>query len=247
MRRSAGQEDRMSKNSKKNSRFRAVWLVSTMALLALAAAGAARAADLSVAPIYKAPPVAAPQAYNWSGFYLGLNGGGAWGTSNWDSAGSFNLSGGVVGGTAGVNWQIGHAVIGLEGDVDWSTLKGTTTSALCAGGCTTNNDWLATVRGRAGYAFDRFMPYVTGGLALGDIKAAAPGFAGATQTNTGWTAGGGVELALTNNWTAKAEYLHVDLGNMNCGFNCGVVANNNVSVKSDQVRGGVNFRFGGGN
>jgi outer membrane immunogenic protein len=191
MRRVADQEDRMSKNSKKNSRFLAVSLVPALALLALAAAGAARAADLSVAPIYKAPPVVTPQAYNWSGFYLGLNGGGGWGTSNWDSAGSFNLSGGVVGGTAGVNWQ--------------------------------------------------------GGLAAGDIKAATPGFAGATQTNAGWTAGGGVELALTSNWTAKAEYLHVDLGNMNCGFNCGVAANNNVSVKSDLVRGGVNFRFGGAN
>jgi outer membrane immunogenic protein len=91
------------------------------------------------------------------------------------------------------------------------------------------------------------LPYVTGGVAVGDIKASTPGFAGATQTNAGWTAGGGVELALTNNWTAKAEYLHVDLGNMNCGFNCGVAPGNNVSLKSDQVRGGVNFRFGGGN
>jgi outer membrane immunogenic protein len=157
------------------------------------------------------------------------------------------MSGAVAGGTAGFNWQIGHAVLGLEGDVDWSNLNGTTTSALCPAGCTTNNDWLATARGRAGYAFDRFMPYVTGGAAFGDIKASTPGFAGVSQTNTGWTAGGGVEFALTNNWTAKAEYLHVDLGNMNCGFSCGVAAGNSVSLKSDLVRGGVNFRFGGGN
>jgi len=222
-------------------------LVPAMALLGLVVAGPALAADLSVAPLYKAPPVVAPTAYNWSGFYVGANGGGGWGTSNWDTAGSFDLSGGVIGGTAGVNWQLGHAVIGLEGDVDWSNLKGNTTSTLCAAGCTTSNNWLATVRGRAGYAFDRFLPYVTGGVAVGDIKASTPGFAGGTQSNAGWTAGGGVELALTNNWTAKAEYLHVDLGNMNCGFSCGVVANNNVSLKSDLVRGGVNFRFGGGN
>jgi outer membrane immunogenic protein len=222
-------------------------LVPAIALLGLAAAGPARAADLSVAPLYKAPPVVAAPAYNWSGFYLGLNGGGGWGTSNWNSAGGFNVSGAVAGGTAGFNWQMGHAVLGLEGDVDWSNLKGTTTSAVCPAGCTTNNDWLATVRGRAGYAFDRFVPYVTGGLAVGDIKASTPGFAGATQTNAGWTAGGGVELALTSNWTAKAEYLHVDLGNMNCGFNCGVAAGNSVSLKSDLVRGGVNFRFGGAN
>jgi outer membrane immunogenic protein len=235
------------KNHRKNHPLNSLSLVPAIALLGLVGAGSAFAADLSVAPLYKAPPVVAPTAYNWSGFYVGANGGGAWGTSNWDSTGAFNLSGGVIGGTAGVNWQLGHAVLGLEGDVDWSNLKGSTTSALCPAGCTTSNDWLATVRGRAGYAFDRFLPYVTGGLAVGDVKASTPAFAGATQTNAGWTAGGGVELALTNNWTAKAEYLHVDLGNMNCGFSCGVVANNNVSVKSDLVRGGVNFRFGGGN
>jgi outer membrane immunogenic protein len=219
------------------------WFVPGALVLALAAAGAAQAADLSVAPIYKAPPMAAPPAYNWSGFYLGINGGGAWGTSNWDTIGGFNLSGGVVGGTAGYNWQLGHGVLGLEGDADWSSLRGST-STLCPAGCTTSNDWLGTFRGRAGYAFDRFMPYVTGGLAVGDIRASTPGLAGASQTNAGWAAGGGIEFALTNNWTAKAEYLHVDLGNMNCGFNCGITANNSVSARSDQVRGGLNFRFG---
>jgi len=241
----------MSKNSTNRqncqNRLNRIALVPALALLGLAVAAPVRAADLSVAPIYKAPPVVATPAYNWSGFYLGVNGGGAWGTSNWNSAGSRNLSGEVVGGTAGANWQMGHAVLGVEGDVDWSNLKGTSTAAGCPAGCTTNNDWLGTVRGRAGYAFDRFLPFVTGGLAVGDIKAGTPGLTGATQTNAGWTAGGGVEFALTNNWTAKAEYLHVDLGNMNCGFNCGGVANNNVSLKSDLVRGGVNFRFGGGN
>src|SRR6202140_4809040 len=195
----------MSKNSQ--NRLNKIALVPALALLGLAAAGPARAADLSVAPLYKAPPVVAAPAYNWTGFYAGVNGGGGWGTANWDSAGACNVSGGVIGGTAGLDWQLGHAVLGLEGDVDWSNLKGTTTSAFCPAGCTTNNDWLATVRGRAGYAFDRFLPYVTGGLAVGDIKANTPGFTDATQTNAGWTAGGGVEFALTKNWTAKAEYL----------------------------------------
>jgi outer membrane immunogenic protein len=210
-------------------------------VLAVAAALPARAADLSVAPLYKAQPVV-PPSYNWSGFYLGANGGGQWGASNWDSLGSFNLSGGLAGGTAGFNWQLGRGVLGLESDLDWSSLHGTST-ALCPG-CTTNNDWLATVRGRAGLAFDRFMPYVTGGLAVGDIRATAPGFPGNRDTNAGWTVGAGLEYALTNNWSAKAEYLHVDLGKLNCGFSCGATANNNVSVRSDQVRGGLNFRFG---
>ncbi len=221
-------------------------------ILALAPAivlwgAAAQAADLSVAPIYKAPPMVAAPAYNWSGFYLGANAGGAWSTSSWNSVGSTNGSGGLAGGTAGVNWQTGRAVFGVEGDIDWANVKGTNTSATCPVGCTTQNDWLSTVRGRAGYAFDRVLPYLTGGLAVGDIKASTPGFAGATTTNAGWTAGGGLEFALSNNWTAKAEYLHVDLGNMNCGFNCGGAASNNVSMREDVVRGGLNFRFGGGN
>jgi outer membrane immunogenic protein len=218
------------------------WLVPGALVLAVVAAGPAGATDLSVAPIYKAPPMA-PTVYNWSGFYLGVNAGGGWGTSGWSTTGSFNLSGAVAGGTAGYNWQVGSAVVGLEGDLDWSNLRGTT-SALCPAGCSTSNDWLGTFRGRAGYAFDRFMPYVTGGLAVGDIHATTPGFAGATQTNAGWAVGGGVEVALTNNWSAKAEYLHVDLGNLNCGFNCGTTPNNNVSVRNDEVRGGLNFRFG---
>jgi outer membrane immunogenic protein len=216
-----------------------LWWMAGALLFAFAAVAPAQAADLSVAPLYKAPP--AVPAYNWSGFYLGVNGGGGWGSSNWSSVGN-NVSGGLVGGTAGVNWQTGHAVFGLEGDVDWSGLRGSG-PALCPG-CATNNDWLATVRGRAGYAFDRFVPFVTGGLAVGDIRATAPGFAGASQTNAGWTVGGGLEFALTNNVTAKAEYLHVDLGNMNCGFSCGVAAGNNVTLREDIVRGGVNYRFG---
>jgi outer membrane immunogenic protein len=221
-----------------------MWWMAPALLLAFAAETPAQAADLSVAPLYKARPAVPVPAYNWSGFYLGVNGGGAWGTSNWSGTGSsFNLSGGQVGGTAGMNWQMGHAVLGLEGDVDWSGVRGSAPPALCPG-CATNNDWLATVRGRAGYAFDRIMPFVTGGLAVGDIRATAPGVAGASQTNAGWTVGGGLEFAITNNWTAKAEYLHVDLGNMNCGFSCGAVAGNNVSVREDVVRGGVNYRFG---
>jgi opacity protein-like surface antigen len=100
-------------------------------------------------------------------------------------------------------------------------------------------DFLGTVRGRAGYVVDSFMLYGTGGAAIGDIKASAPGFRGMSETRTGWTVGGGVEWNVFNNWTAKAEYLHVDLGKMNCGFNCGMIANNTVSLTEDLVRGGI--------
>ena len=209
----------------------------------IALTGAAAAADLSrPPPYYKAPPVFAP-AYNWTGFYIGVNGGGGWGRSAWDSTGSFDVSGGLVGGTVGYNYQVGQAVLGLEGDIDWSGVKGTTNNA-CAPGCQTENSWLSTVRGRLGYAADRFMPYITGGAAFGNIKASEPGFAGNSTTNTGWTLGGGLEFAIAGNWTAKAEYLYVDLGNFNCGVACGPGSTvNNVSFHSNIMRGGINYRF----
>ena len=123
----------------------------------------------------------------------------------------FNTSGGLVGGTLGYNYQMGQAVFGLEGDIDWSNIRGS--ASACAGTtCETRNDWLGTARGRIGYAFDRFMPYVTGGAAFGDIKASAAGIGDANETKAGWTVGGGVEAAIAGPWTAKVEYLYVDLG-----------------------------------
>ena len=117
--------------------------LASVALMALT--GAAAAADLppAPAPYYKAP-YAAPY-YNWTGFYLGVNGGGGFGTSTWDSAGSFNLTGALAGGTIGYNYQYGRAVIGAEGDIDWSGMKGSTTAG-CAAGCQTSDSWLSTVR-----------------------------------------------------------------------------------------------------
>jgi outer membrane immunogenic protein len=215
-----------------------------LVVAALVVAQSATAADLSVAPLYKAPPPAIAPAYNWSGFYLGINGGGGWGHSNWDtSSDRIGLSGGLVGGTAGYNWQIGSAVLGLEGDIDWANLKGSNASTLCPLGCSTSDTWLSTVRGRAGYAFGGVLPYVTGGLAVGDIRAATPGFPGASNTNAGWTAGAGIEVGLTGNWSAKAEYLYVDLGRFNCGVSCNGLPTDNVSMHDNVVRAGVNYRF----
>jgi len=207
--------------------------------------GTAAAADLSrgpaPAPYYKAPELA--PVYNWSGFYIGINGGGGWGTSTWTTGGSFNTSGGLIGGTVGYNYQMNQVVLGVEGDIDWANISGTRTAAgVCAFGCSTKDSWLGTVRGRVGYAADRFMPYLTGGLALGDIKASLPGFTGGSTTNAGWTIGGGIEFAIVGHWTAKAEYLYVDLGSFNCGLSCGAVTQN-VSFTTNLLRGGVNYRF----
>lgn len=215
---------------------------------AVFAVSAASAADLPPRPqpVYKAPAYVAPAAYSWSGFYLGINGGGAFGRSGFDGfppTGGFNTSGGLLGGTVGANWQMGQIVLGLEGDADWSNVKGSTACGA-ASTCTTTNTWLSTVRGRVGYAVDRFLPYVTGGLAAGNIEAATAGFPGASANRAGWTVGGGVEMAITGPWTAKVEYLHADLGHFDCGTACGaLLPPDNVKLQEDIVRGGVNYRF----
>lgn len=210
-----------------------------------AIAGVASAADLArpvPAPYYTKAPAFVP-AYSWTGFYLGINGGGAFGNSSWDSTGSRSISGGLVGGTIGYNYQFGQAVVGVEGDIDWAGISGTTSNA-CPGGCKTSDTWLSTVRGRLGYAADRFMPYVTGGAAFGDIRAQAPGLGQVGADRTGWTLGGGLEAALTTNWTAKVEYLYVDLGSFNCGLNCGAgLTTDNVSFHTNILRAGVNYKF----
>ncbi len=221
-------------------------LAGGLALGALVTAQCAAAADLSLAPLYKAPPAQVTQAYDWTGFYFGANGGGGWGHSNWSgNATGIGLAGGQAGGTVGYNRQLGNVVFGVEGDIDWSGFNGNSTTAGCPGGCSTSDSWLSTVRGRVGYSFDRVMPYVTGGLAVGDIRAAAPGFAGGAATNAGWTLGGGVEMALPGNWSAKAEYLRVDLGQFNC-TGCTALPAGNVSMQENVFRAGVNYHFGWG-
>ena len=190
------------------------FVVAGLGFLALAAMPAS-AADLPRGAPYRAPVYALQ--YNWTGFYLGINGGGGFGDSDWNGfAVSNKPSGGMIGGTAGYNWQGAGSpwVFGLEGDIDWTNIKDST---ACGGlNCQTKNNWFGTVRGRVGYAFDRFLPYFTGGLALGDVEARRTGFAGSKDTNAGWTVGVGIEGVIAGNWTAKVEYLYADLGDTTC-------------------------------
>jgi len=211
----------------------------------LAMASLANAADLPRQMYSKAPPPMVAPYYNWTGFYVGINGGGAWGTSTWDSTGGFDLSGGMIGGTIGYNWQTGPWVLGAEGDLDWASVKGSTAAIGCTtANCSTENTWLGTVRGRVGYAFDRFMPYITGGVAFGGVNANQAPFTGGSSTQVGWAVGAGLEFAVINNITAKVEYLHYDLGSFTCGLNCGNgIINDQVSFSADAIRGGVNIRF----
>ncbi|HWK95032.1 MAG TPA: outer membrane protein [Pseudolabrys sp.] len=219
--------------------------ISLAAALAVLSFSAANAADLGRRPAAmptKAPAYVSP-LYNWSGLYAGLNGGGAWGRSSvtgpLSTGGNFRNSGGFIGGTLGYNYQINQTVLGLETDLDWSNIKG---SAACAVGvsCEVKNTWLGTVRGRVGYAMGAsgtILPYFTGGLAYGGVKTSADGLGSTSSTKAGWTLGGGVEAAISGPWTAKIEYLYVDLQNT------GAPAGSTSRFRTNEVRGGINYRF----
>jgi outer membrane immunogenic protein len=198
------------------------------------------AADLS-RPSYKAPIYSTP-GYSWTGFYAGINGGYGFGSSTWSGAGttgSPSPKGPLGGVTLGYNLQTGSWVWGVEGDFDYSWVKGTATGtgACAAPGCETRNNWLATARGRLGYAgWDRWLPYITGGAAFGSMKLTPANGAAETKTRLGWTLGAGVEYAVLTNWTAKLEYLYADLGTTS-----GAAAD--VTFKESIVRVGLNYRF----
>lgn len=228
-------------------------------LSVLAGSGPAFAGDLPIPPPYA--PLPPPPVYDWGGVYIGINGGYAFGDSNWGTpiaTGNFNLGGGLAGGTIGVNLQYGELVFGVEADADWTDISGhfTNNNTLVfvlgcnIGPCTyqTSNDWLATFRGRVGYALDRVLFYATAGGAAGNVKAtfADPNFGptgSVDNTEFGWTAGAGVETALTENITARLEFLYVDLPSGSC--NSATICGTGVPISFDAslIRAGLNFKF----
>ena len=238
----------------------------------LPSGGPVFAANSSRPTVTKAAPLswASTTPVNWTGVYLGVNGGFTYGGSDWTdsvtgtSSDYFSTLGFVFGGTVGANYQAGSWVFGVEADGDWANSSGsgtfttTSTSSLCAGGCFTKNSWLATARGRFGYAFDRFLVYGTGGAAFGSVQANFSLDPVSSSTETGWTAGAGMEVAVAPHWSAKAEYLFVDLGNGSCTTDCVIQSPGtfpnlygpplipNVAVKFNEsmVRAGINYKFG---
>lgn len=201
-------------------------------------------AALSLVAIFVSPALAADETLpSWTGLYLGINGAGIFGQSDWSKVGaSPNPKGGMIGGTAGFNWQVtGPWVIGLEGDGAWADVSG---SDGCGEDvdCETKSSWRATVRGRAGYAWSTIMPYVTGGMIAGDLEANRTGFAGANDTNVGWTVGIGGEGVIGPHWSAKIEFLYADLGDLSCSAGrCGVATK--IELRDRIIRGGINYRF----
>jgi outer membrane immunogenic protein len=205
-------------------------------------AGAAHAADLPrrSAPVAPAPFAAVP-VFTWTGFYVGLNAGYGFGTGddNLRIGGARvrlndDREGFVGGGQAGFNYQIGTFVLGLETDLQYADLG--ERGRFRVGGATfrgrESDDYFGTVRGRLGVAFDRFMVYGTGGFAYGDV--------GPFGTDgIGWTAGGGVEYAFTNNITAKVEGLLVSLDRDSTFRGVRVRGEEEFGV----VRAGLNYKF----
>lgn len=230
-------------------------LCGSMAALALMAAPAV-AADLSVAPIYKAPP---PPPANWTGTYLGLSGGGVWGNAQIYSGVTglvetpwFDLRGGLVGITAGTQIQNGSWVLGFEGDV--SAVNKSGSAFQVPPGVGFNHEvkerWLATYRGRIGVANDNWLFYATAGGAMASLQQniTAPNGVQVSDTNWhwGWTAGAGVEVKINNDWSAKVEYLYVGLQDksyFNPSPNAAAQNDQRVRVDDHAVRVGVNYKL----
>ncbi len=159
----------------------------------------------------------------------------------------------MVGGTVGANFQTDAFVFGVEGDWDYSGINTGTGTTICSvtGACQVGNNWLATVRGRAGWAVDRVLFYGTAGGAFANVQAQV-GSVTTTKTQAGWTAGAGIEWAFADNWTARVEYLYVGLGTYSgtCSSpGCLAQTGNgfgipfSVSLNENLVRAGVDFKF----
>ena len=203
--------------------------VRTIAITAALIATPAAAADLYGRPPGPAYAAAPFNGYNWNGAYVGVNLGYQWGqVTNWGSA---KPSGVMGGGQVGYNWQFGQFVLGAEADLQGSGANDTFAAYKFS------NPWFGTVRGRAGYAMNNVLIYATGGLAYGGGRVELGAF-NETQTHLGWTLGAGLEVGLTPNWSAKAEYLYVRLEDQ--GYVLTGVKN---GFESNVFRLGVNYRF----
>jgi outer membrane immunogenic protein len=226
--------------------------------------GIAGAADLGQ-PIYKAPVVVAP--FSWTGFYIGGQAGYGWGSSdetffNGPNAPGFagtqkyDIKGGVAGGVVGYNYQVNSFVFGVEGEFNWASISGTSGIINYAPNLgdtyDTNVRWYGAAKGRLGYAWDRFLIFGNGGGAWGDVRhrynaalngGAANSFS-ESGTQSGWTAGAGLEYAFAPNWTGRIEYNYFDLGKGSIQYS--PIPTTNLSEWKDTfsvMKAGINYKF----
>jgi outer membrane immunogenic protein len=239
-------------------------LLGTIGFVALGMAGTAFAADLPQREYAKAPVAMAVAVYDWTGFYIGGNGGYGSSRSCWGNVQAGNVvvpdgchsqSGGVVGGQLGYRWQAGQFVFGLEGQGDWASLRSShvgfvnplfTDKSKVTG--------LGLFTGQVGYALNAALFYLKGGAAVTsnrfDIIQTAGGIGLASATSTRWGAdvGVGFEYGFTPNWSAGIEYDHLFMGNANNTFSLPAPAAavvNRISQDVDMVTLRVNYKFGG--
>jgi outer membrane immunogenic protein len=217
---------------------------------------AASAAEMAVKT--PSPATTTPTTFNWTGWYVGVNGGGAWGsqdpfniiTDRFDAL-STSISGGLAGGTIGAQAQAGNVLVGVEADIDWAHITGSTTATPTVGGAplvpvtaSTMIDTQSTLRVRAGVPLNYWLPYLTAGVALLDAKTDLTTPAGAVcggdifktcsgaNHQIGAALGGGVEYAFTDHWSVKLEYLYVTAASLDISHD-------------NEIRAGVNYRFTG--
>jgi outer membrane immunogenic protein len=201
-------------------------LLASMAAALLA--GAAAAADLPRGPVPYYSNSPAPTGFSWAGWYVGGNVGYEWATVPGSSANPKGVAGGLQG---GYNWQFGQFVFGGETDLQLSGADDTFAPWKFS------NPWFGTLRARAGYAMNNILFYGTLGLGYGDLKAENLA-ANETHTMAGWAGGAGMEVGMTPNWSAKVEYLYMDLGNRTFA-----ITGNDLGLHANYLRFGVNYHF----
>jgi len=239
-----------------NSKVKISFAVAVGAILGV---GAASAADLPARTYTKAPVVVPPAIYNWTGFYIGANGGGGWGRTDWqfnvvNTFANHHTSGGLAGGQIGYNWQTGAWVLGVEADGDWANIKGSTLCPNPAFVCASNTRDLASFRGRVGYAAGPVLFYGTGGLGYANTaySALTGGVPGALSTGFyssdrwGYAAGAGIEWGFAPNWSAKIEYMHYGFDSVTAPPATLGVNSAALGLNIDTVKVGVNYRFNWG-
>jgi outer membrane immunogenic protein len=205
--------------------------MSRIALVAAASIAAVWTSSVEAADLGYGQPYTVNQPlnmYSWAGPYLGGNIGWNWGAVDNNPTKPSGFEGGVQ---AGYNWQTGPWVFGIEGDI-----QGTGASDTFAP-WKFSNPWFGTVRGRAGYALNNILFYGTGGLAFGELSGQTFGLS-ESHTNAGWTLGVGAEVGLARNWSAKVEYLYVNLNDSNF-----VITGNQNGYHFGMLRAGVNYHF----
>ena len=225
-------------------------LVKTLFLASIAAlelfGASAFAADVPTHSPANKTPIAAPP-YNWSGFYLGANFGGAWTNVSLNIPGN-SFHGGItefIGGVqAGYNIQAGHLLFGIEGDIDWASFNhsGLPVPTLAS----VSHHWMSTVAGRVGLVNDRWLVFAKlgGGWVQSDATVNVPGSPSRNESNTsgGWLIGGGIEYGFKANWTVKLEYDYLALSNWHSTTFPAVGLNRDVQM----IKAGINYKFESG-